>query len=621
MPTPAEQVDTAFTTAYSYGAAAQEQMELFVEGMTNALFNPPTVDISWTPVEVPLPIAVPPRPAALDTLESEFTWDETGDIALSKPAAPDLTAPTVVIDDFTDVAPTISYPAAPTVTYGTVPTIPAVGTVTVPTAPTIDEVTAPTLLTLSVPAFAGIDLHATLQTPLETMPALVLAAPTGYSYTPGAEYTSTLLTALKSKLETRLAGGTGLDPAVEAAIWDRARDREVAAANADITEATRLSESQGFQLPTGVLAQQLRAAQVRYYDKVSGLNRDVAIKQADLEQANLRETITAGLAMESKLIDYSWQLEQLAFNSAKTLAENAIAVYNAQVEKFKTTVDAYRAYASAYDTIIKAELALIEELKAKIALEQAKADFNRAAVDVYRAQIEAGMQRVKVYEAQVSAAQTLVSLEKTKIEAAGEQIRGFVAQVNAETAKVEAYKAGVQAELGKVQVFEAQARAFAAKSNAQAEKARAELGYYEARIRAYSAEWDGWRARVGGEAERFRALAAKSSAVIDGYRAQLAGYDSEASQAIKRWEVQIREYQAQAEYTMNGQKLNAELFAANRAALLDAQKTAAQMFAQMTASAWGIIHASAGVSANASNSVGWSYSNDTATAPASVTAV
>ncbi len=98
---------------------------------------------------------------------------------------------------------------------------------------------------------------------------------------------------LRTALEARLAGGTGLDATIEAAIWDRMREREAATAQAQVDEATLQDEALGFDFPTGALNARLEAVGQEYYNKVSGANRDVAIKQADLEQTNLRDAIPA----------------------------------------------------------------------------------------------------------------------------------------------------------------------------------------------------------------------------------------------------------------------------------------------------------------------------------------
>ncbi len=99
--------------------------------------------------------------------------------------------------------------------------------------------------------------------------------------------------ALRAALEARLAGGTGLDATVEAAIWNRARDREAAIAQAQVDEATLQDEALGFDFPTGALNARLEAVGQEYHNKVSGISRDIAIKQADLEQQNLRDAIPA----------------------------------------------------------------------------------------------------------------------------------------------------------------------------------------------------------------------------------------------------------------------------------------------------------------------------------------
>lgn len=105
-----------------------------------------------------------------------------------------------------------------------------------------------------------------------------------------------LLTAdtLRAALEARLAGGTGLSPEVEAGIWDRSREREAVLAQAQVDEATLQDEALGFDFPTGALQGRLEVVSQEYFNKVSGLSRDIAIKQADLEQQNLKDA-QAGL--------------------------------------------------------------------------------------------------------------------------------------------------------------------------------------------------------------------------------------------------------------------------------------------------------------------------------------
>lgn len=262
-------------------------------------------------------------------------------------------------------------------------------------------------------------------------PTTSLSAPT---FTPPADYSGGLLSTLASVLTTRLAGGTGLATAVETAIWDRARDREAAIAQANMDDLQRTGEGMGFMLPTGYIAAQLRQEQRNYYDKTSGLSRDVAMKQAELEQSNMQHAIEKATAYEDALASIIQRRTGLI-------------------------VDEYRAKTEGY----------------------------RAEVEVFRAEIEA--------------------------------------------------------------------------------------------------------------------------------------YSAQVSSDIKHWEVEVKQYEATQNYVLNAQKMNTEITRANLATVLEAAKTSAQMYAQLAAAGYSLINASASVSAGATNSVSYSYGNDTSNQPVAVTAV
>lgn len=609
---PAAKVTDVFTIASQFAEDAYTKAESFVNAVNATIYAPPTLTVTWNSLAAPSLPSLPTVPVL-----PEINFVAPGPL----PAELSIPEPTISIDDFTEAAPTLLDPVAPAVNYGVVPTVPEIGNVAVPTAPTLSFPAAPAQLGLSIVNFPGLNLREEWLDRLDDVPTLNILEPTPYSYARGPEYASTLLGELKARLLNRLQTSTGLDAAVEQAIWDRARDRETVIALGNEADISRQSEALGYLLPPGVLTAQIRAAQQSYYDKLSGLSRDIAIKQADLEQANLRETIAAGMQMESTLIDYSFKMEQISFDIARTTADNAIQVHNAAIERFRALLQGYESYASVYKTIIDSELAKVEVYKAQLDAENTKATINKSLVDAYKAEIEASMAQVEIYRAQVSAAQTLVQLEEAKIGAAGEQIRAYVAQVNAETAKVEAYKAQVGAEATKVEMYRTKAQAFSAKVGAQAERARAEISRYSALYQAKASEWDSYRARVQAESERIRALGVQSNALLDGYRAATASTVAEAEMNTKIWETQIKQYEAGQNITLQAAKINTDSLMTANNARLDAAKVGAQVFAQLTSSAYGMMNASASVSGSSSMSVGYSYSNDTSGTVPSVTSI
>jgi hypothetical protein len=611
MATAAEQVDAAFTKATVYANEAKSSAAAFLSALDAAIYTPPTLSVTWESIAAPTLPTMPTAPT-LPTIEFNAPGTSPAPLALSEP--------TVTIDDFTETAPTVSLPTAPTVSYGSVPTIPTVADVTIPTAPTLPTVSVPSFLSLTTITTPTIDLRESWLDNLDAIPTLSLLEPTPYSYARGPEYVSTLLGTLKAKLNERATGGSGLPPAVEAAIWDRLRDRETAVAQANIDEIARQSDALGYALPAGVIVAQTRDAQQAYYDKLSESAREVAIKQADLEQSNVRDAIAAGIQLEGQLITYSFNLERLTFDTAKQYADNALQLYNAAIERFRALLDGYNAYAVAYKTIIDGQLAKVETFKAQLQGEQTKAEINNSLVQQYKAQIEAGLAQVEIYRAQVGGAQTLLELERTKIGAAGEQIRAYVAQINGETAKVEAYKAVVQAEVTKVDVYRAKVGAFQAKVGAQAERARADVTRYSALYQAKASEWEGYRALVMTESERIRALGLQSGSQLDAYRATVASITSQAEQQAAVWRANIAQYEAGQNIAIQTARLNNDATISANNARLDAAKTGAQIYAQLTSSAYSMINASAGISGSGSTSVSYSYSNDTTSAVTPVTA-
>lgn len=608
MTTPAQQVESAFTNAKNYAATAQSQLSSFLNAMNSAIYTAPTYSIEWAPVNEPTPLEYPSVPSELQSIGQDFKFSTSLDS--TKPNALTIAAPSIsgIFPTFSGQAPTLNMPAAPTLNIGAVPTVPSLSSVSLPTAPTITMPSTPTLMSLSTITFGGVNLHTDMEEFLKTVPTFTLAAPTPFSHSVGPAYSSALLTNLKALINERLAGGTGLPAIVEQAIWDRLRGRENAMAQANIIEVTRTHEALGFSLPSGALASQLRAAQQAFYDKMSDANRDISIKQADLEQANLKTAIDQGMALEGQLIDNAFKLEQLTFEISRAYADNAVQSYNAQVSGYQALLAGYEAYANAYRTLIDAAKAQIEIYRAELAGEETKANINRTLVEQYKAQIEAGMALVEIYKAELEGTKALVDLEGAKISAAGQQIQAYVAGINAQTAGVEAYKAAVSAEATKVQAYEGQVRAYAAQVGAASDQAKVNISYFESMVKAKADEWAAWRERVQAESERIKAVAMQSSAILDGYKASVARVEAQISQDIKHWETSIGQYSAQKEYTLRAEKLNNDAVTTARQTQLEVAKVGTSVMSQLVGSAYSMIRTSASVSGGSNMNIGFSYS-------------
>ncbi|MDR0215896.1 MAG: hypothetical protein LBJ15_18135 [Comamonas sp.] len=592
---PAEIVQDKYNRSVALAEQAARSSESMQAALNASIFAPPTISVKWATMAAP---SLPDVPALPALPAVAFAVPGNMPRALELGAMPDMD-----LDEFKLVPPAMDFGAAPEVVIGQAPALPQMREVAIPDAPDVTLPNAPEFLSLTTHSFGGVNLHEQWLDKLDNVPELQLLEPAPFEFkrTPG--YASALLENLKAVIAARIQGGTGLNPAVEQAIWDRSRDRETQIALAREQEVMRSAEALGFTLPSGVLAGQLADARREFHEKLSGLSREIAIKQAELEQSNVKEAITQGLALEGQLMDQALQLDRLSFEAAKTAADHSIAAHNAALERFKALLDGYRAFALAYETVVKAEMNKVEVYKAMLQAEQTKAEVNQSLVARYKAEIDGRMAGVEIYKARVQAAQTLVSLEQTRIQAGGEQIRAFVATINAETSKVELFKARAQAEATKQDAYKNQVQAYSAYAGAQAERARVGIAQTQAKIAAKGMEWDAWKAVLSAEVAKMDAAAKQSAILVDGYRVTANAVEAKATSFMRRWEADIKQYEASANITLQTAKMNTDAAIQTNSARLEAAKIGLTTAAQRVASAWSMVSAQAQISGSVTQSV------------------
>lgn len=174
-------------------------------------------------------------------------------------------------------------------------------------------------------------------------------------------------------------GGTGMNAAIEAQIWERDRARLQAEANRAEDEALTLWSGRRYPLPPGAAAHQVLQIRQKLTDGLSQASRDVAIKQVEMELENVKFALTTTLQrrMESitQALDYVKQLtfaytfpsEQVvqSAQSTATLQQAATAYYEAQVGLkdlvLKNAMNAYDVQARFVETKANVELGYVRQ--------------------------------------------------------------------------------------------------------------------------------------------------------------------------------------------------------------------------------------------------------------------
>lgn len=610
-----ELVEAGWAQAQTYADESFTRAITFLDdiaGLVNDLTNIPSVNVELSPVAAAVHAYVSPdvpvEPANLDVnlppAPGELVLTDV--LPLSVVSAP----------EFTATAPALSIPTAPGALTVSVPLQPTLADVAVPVEDPLNLPDVPTLLGINIPGV-----------PLLNMPAFdaVLAiAPTApgntFAFTEDA-YTSTLLTSLKSILQTWVDGAsTGIAPAVEQAIWDRGRAREATVAARKMQETLRDFSSRGFTKPPGAMALALQEALQNTQDVDLAASREVMIKQADLEQTNRRFAFEQAFQVESALIEYQNRIAQRAFDTAKYAQEAAIAIYVAQVQGYTAEIQAYGEQARVFKTLIEAELAKLEVYKTELEGQKLIGELNVQSVEIYKARITAAVSLVEVFKARIEAANLVLQGNKIRIDGFAAEVEAYDSQVKAKTAEYQGFATLMQAEVARVEMFKGQAEAY----RSQVEGYRAGV---EAGVQAKQIELD-VKQRVPLEvhktrAEVFRIQTDAESRRVDagtkvyGTRAQV--FESQVRGEAARVGAEVDVYKAESEVEVAEGGLRIEAARANIqkmqqqvTMLLEAVKAGAQVSAQLASSALSAVNLSGQIGDHVSYSASIAASNSAA---------
>jgi hypothetical protein len=538
----------------------------------------PTINVNFPTVTMPPVPSQTPEP----TLQ-QVTWTVPGQ---PPPFSGTVDTSGLIIAPFTGTPPTLSFgtppapfadaaPAAPTTNLDfTYPTV----AVTLPDPPslmTLDTVNFPTIV---IPAFSG------------DVPAFSAQAPGPFNYTPGALYTSQLLTDLETELDLAITTGeyTTLNKAVQQALWDAGREREYKQQAAALAELNRM-EVLGYAFPPGVFVDARIKIQTETNYTIAGLSRDIMTKQAELQLENIGKAREEAVKLEYRLIQYANETAQRTFEAAKYATESGIALYNAAVQAYTAALEAYKTQALVYDTQIKGLMAQVQVIQAQIEYEKTKADINTSIVKQYETEVQAAEAVLQIYKTQVEIIQTQASVEKIKVEIYGEEIKAFVGRINAYTAEVEGYKASIEAQATIESAFKTSVDAYTAEVNANVAQINARVAVFQAQVQSYQAQLAGYDAAIKGMVGQAQAASLFNTATAEVFKAQVAAITSYNQVLTSQWQAVLSEQAQITQIAVSAAKANGDLYISARGLSLDASKVGAQVCAQLGAAALGAI--------------------------------
>jgi hypothetical protein len=518
----------------------------------------------------------------------EVSLPELQEVTWSTPAQPGSFTQSINITPyipgtFNQLPPTLNFGTQPAQFNGVVPTSPTLDFNYVYPVLDLEIPPIPTLLSLDTVVFNPLNIPTFTQ----LGPQMTMTQPSPLNYVEGTFYTSTLLSQVQDDLLDAMTEDSdiGLSAGTQQAMWDAAYEREYRAQADALAALDRDIDTLGYQLPPGVYTDARFKIYTETHNTTAGLSRDIMVKQAELRLENVTKAREIAVNLESKLIDYTNQIAQRAFDRAKYITEAQISIYNAQVQVFAQQIEGYKATIESYNAQLKGIEIYVEQLKAQISFEQTKAEINTQLVTQYKTEIDAQLAQVEIAKLQVDIIQTRANVQKIKVDAYAAQIQGFVGQVNAYTAQVEGYKANIEAQGAIENVYKTQVDAYAAEVNAGVGIADAFVKQYEGEVRAYEAQLEGYKSALQAMVEQARAAAEYNTSLVEAYKGDVQATESYNNAHIQRWEAVLNEQEKIAEVAVKEAEANGQLYIAAKQLSIDASKTAAQVAAQLGAAA------------------------------------
>ena len=576
----------------------------------------------WEQMDVP-EYTVP----SLDTISDPGDVDIADIADLSMPSGitsigwTDIHQPVVgAVPENDAVVPTLYYPSYPEDLSATVPTdkpevddvvipgAPVEGTdYNLPSVPTLREITIPTAEELTIPVWT------------ETLPTANIASPP-YEFTfTEDQYSSAVLTSIQATVTEMLAGGTGLPDAIWQAIIDVAATRNQESGQRSLVEATTDFASRGWASVGGTLAMRLREARQRVQMEDARLLREMAIKQADMEQQNRQFAVTQGIALETMLISAHNAYYERLLRASSLAIELAVQVMNAKIALYNAELTGYQVAATVYKTLVEAELVKLEKFKAEIEAQKLINEVNLADVQLYVAQLEGVQKIIDIFVAQLEGVKAEAEIDKTRMEVFRAEVQAYGEQVNAWAKEWDGYTAAINGQLAKVQLYDASVRAYAAdveayKAGIEGETAKVNAdavvsNAYNERLRSdtqrYVAEVQGAAAKVDADAKAAQAQASEYSAKAQFYIAKAQALEAQNNAFIAN-------AKAAADIGIAGAKLSSDELIAQMTLAEKAWEAAARIETQIAASAMAAINVSAHISSSgqSSESIDKNYNTD-----------
>ena len=435
-----------------------------------------------------------------------------------------------------------------------------------------------------------------------------------FSYTE-EPYTSTLKDRLQEYvIDVLNNGGTGVNSAVENALFSRNLERDLQAKadakNAALTEWTK----RGAEMLDDDAIDRVDRVELEFFTKRLDVSRDILIKAWDLEQANVFKSLDIGIGLETQLINLANSVAQRAFDALKAECDIQIAICDVEFKRFNMKLEEFKARFMIWETEYKSEMAKIEFYKAYL-------ESMKLGVDIDQSQIDLFGKLIGIYQSRIDAAKSVIEaklaefeFEKTKLEKFKAETQAFIAMVGLKTAEYQWMQAQIAGEEAKVKLYateiegyKAQLEGIATKQGVGVENMKALIAYNDGLLKRQAGEVDVYKAQAEVGVQKAEVGIKGMAVEADVFKGIAMAYETLGNLAIKGYDANIQEAIAKAQLQLKNVEIEISNYEKMKILLIGTLDHTTQVLAQGVAGALAGTSVQASIHGSGSASEGLSY--------------
>jgi len=482
--------------------------------------------------------------------------------------------------------------------------VPPAPELTLPDPPVLNDIILPSPPDISIPEFDA-------NLPVDDIPV-----PDNFSWTE-SPYNSDVWDSLLEKILDGIVNGcTGLDPEIEQAIWDRALQRQAIEDDRLFRKIRDTYSERGYNMPPGAMA----GAEIEAWNEIGRrdelLNADIAIKQAELAQANTHFMVDKGVGVEQILREFHNAQANRSLEAAKTLVTASVEIHNALVRKFAADVDRYRAQGDVYKSRVQAALAQVEIFKSQVEAAKVSADIQAILVDIYDKQVRAVDTLAKLYVAELEGVKTKAEIQKLKLDSFEIQTRSYIAMIDFEKRKLDIYLGEMEGERIKADIYGKRVSSYMSEVEATKIKSDIQINKLESELRTNQQLIDQYKAEVQKYSVDVEAVARQVSGTVEIHKANVMAYSAEVESdrelhrlSMDAARVNIDTANIRLQQAIADIKAATDGYIAIKKLQTEGVQGMTNVSAQLAASAMNAVNASAGMTYHASSSKSCSNSH------------